>query len=213
MEFSCEELMEKYKEQKRTIADYLSFAFYKKYFSQFGLQYSKKNCCVDTDDGFYCYIEFYLNENIRVKCHFDLVMCDGKYEMCGSSNCLYIKFDETSDFWYDGKYNETHFVNIDEKHKPIIKYFEQDMDNIFSEMCDFIPTFYKKLYSTRYLHNLQCTYTFLIICKKFAIFPKDIYLLISRKILFFLFFVLKNKKLKGEKMKKKKMKKKKMKTR
>ena len=184
MEFSCEELMEKYKEQKRTIADYLSFAFYKKYFSQFGLQYSKKNCYVDTDDEFYCYIKFYLNENIRVKCYFDLVLFDGKYEKWGGNNYLYIKFNETSYFCYDGKYNVTQFVNIDEKHKPIIKYFKQDMDNIFSKMCDFVHNFYKKLYSTRYLHNLQCTYTFLIICKKFAIFPKDIYLLISRKILF-----------------------------
>lgn len=183
---SCEELMKKYEEQKRTIADYLSLAFYKKYFSQFRLQYSKKSCCVVEEDGFYVYIEFYLNDNIRVKGSFDFYLCNGNYELGGDWNYLRVIFDETSHFYYDGKYNKIFTVNIHEKHKSIIQYFEQDMDNIFSEMGDFVRTFYKRLYSTRYLHHLQCTYTFLLICQKITIFPKDIYLFIAKKILFFI---------------------------
>lgn len=51
-------------------------------------------------------------------------------------------------------------------------------------------TFIKKynlLYKTRYYYKLQSVITFLLICKHHTIFPKDIYLLIAKKILFFCF--------------------------
>ena len=86
-------------------------------------------------------------------------------------------------------------------------------DNVKLEMINYFLTNYKLigetfikkynlLYKTKYYYNLQSTTTFLLICKSKPIFPKDIYLLIAKKILFFVFF-FSTKKLKKGNLKKK----------
>jgi hypothetical protein len=71
---------------------------------------------------------------------------------------------------------------LDEETLKIIDYFLED---------DFIIVSNRKYFnlydSKNYYHNLQSATTFLLICKSQPIFPKDIYLIIAKKILFFLF--------------------------
>lgn len=61
----------------------------------------------------------------------------------------------------------------------------------------YINHIYHKFYNTDYYNNLQSVTTFLLICKFLKFLPKDIYLIIAKKILFFLFyFFVFNKKVK-----------------
>ena len=64
----------------------------------------------------------------------------------------------------------------------------QTITNYFVSDDDFIKVShhkYKLLYNTSYYHDLHSLTTFLLICKLRPIFPKDIYLLIAKKIIFF----------------------------
>lgn len=63
----------------------------------------------------------------------------------------------------------------------------QTITNYFVKDGDFIKVShhkYKLLYNTSYYHDLHSLTTFLLICKLRPIFPKDVYLLIAKKILF-----------------------------
>ena len=69
----------------------------------------------------------------------------------------------------------------DENIKQITQYFINHED-----LIKFVMKKYNRLYKTQYYNNLQSVTTFLLICKFLKFLPKDIYLIIAKKILFFL---------------------------
>lgn len=103
---------------------------------------------------------------------------------------LVINYGENNRFLYHEHPNMNTFRDkestIDIQIRAIMNYFIYDDDFIKVSYNK-----YDKLYNTSYYYNLQSVTTFLLICRNNPIFPKDIYLLISKKILFF--FVLNRK--------------------
>ena len=62
------------------------------------------------------------------------------------------------------------------------------------KFAKYINHVYTKFYNTDYYNNLQSVTTFLLICKHKYIFPKDIYLLIAKKIIFFVWYKIEKRK-------------------
>lgn len=180
MRMSCDELKKKYKEQKAAIKKYLAFAFYKKYFSRFGFAYVGSDFSIDFKE-YEISVALHLDCEIVVKCVFQYyIKEDGGIEAFGTY--LYIGHNNTTMYYYDWNYDE--FDNhTNEECKPMVRYFIQNIKTEFPKMAEYLYKFYRTLFYTSYLHNLQCTYTFLLICQNKQIFPKDIYLLIAKKIL------------------------------
>ncbi len=71
----------------------------------------------------------------------------------------------------------------------IAQFINDEIVDKRESICEFIRKYHYKLYNTQFYNNLRRVTTFLLICKSQPIFPKDIYLLIAKKILFFLFFL------------------------
>lgn len=127
--------------------------------------------------SYHFYGNMYSDKNLIIE-YFDF---DDKYILYSSRTVIINHIERYKD-------------KLDEQTSKIINYFLED---------DFIIVSNRKYYnlydSKNYYHNLQSVTTFLLICKTFAIFPKDIYLLIAKKILFFCVFYFENKKLKKKK--------------
>ncbi len=66
----------------------------------------------------------------------------------------------------------------------IAQFINDEIVDKRENMCEFIRKYHYKLYNTQFYNNLRRVTTFLLICKSLSIFPKDIYLLISKMILF-----------------------------
>ena len=82
---------------------------------------------------------------------------------------------------YSSKYSDGYVIeNIDwcSSFRKVYEYFKSPTDFI-----EYISHIYDKLYNTNYYYNLQSVTTFILVCRNNPIFPKDIYLLIAKKIL------------------------------
>lgn len=77
--------------------------------------------------------------------------------------------------------NKTDFIE-DMRIRQMTHYFIK-----YKKFINYVIQKYNRLYKTQYYNNLNRITTFLLICKQKPIFPKDIYLLIAKKILFFVF--------------------------
>lgn len=75
--------------------------------------------------------------------------------------------------------NKTDFIE-DMRIRQMTHYFIK-----YKKFINYVIQKYNRLYKTQYYNNLNRITTFLLICKQKPIFPKDIYLLIAKKILFF----------------------------
>lgn len=82
---------------------------------------------------------------------------------------------------YSSKYSDGYVIeNIDwcSSFRKVYEYFKSPTDFI-----EYISHIYDKLHNTSYYYDLQSFTTFILICRNNPIFPKDIYLLIAKKIL------------------------------
>lgn len=139
-----------------------------------------------------CYsIYLQIRENdIQYKIYIDFRYIFDKYDN------IYNLVDYTLELYPIGSSHIYHFekrtVRYQKENCMIVQYINDEIVEKRENMCEFIRKYHYKLYNTQFYNNLRRVTTFLLICKSQPIFPKDIYLLIAKKILFFCFLNSKN---------------------
>ncbi len=176
---SCRELKVKYKEQKNIIKNFLVKIFYQKYFSQFG-----KCLGGSLEINFDEHYSIYIMADNEIEIRFKFNYYKEENTAYGSDSCLTISSKDFL-FEYDWYIPEIYKKGVFDKYLVIIKYFEKHIDIEFENICQFVVTYYDKLYNTNFYNDL--IYSLLVLK---SLFPKDIYFLISKKLFFFSLFLI-----------------------